>query len=110
MMTNDADCPSLGRNMIDCEAAVRMLWDYLDGNLSSTDVAAVQAHVDRCAHCFSHADFGQVVLDAIAQARRVPESLADAPMRDRVLARLRDAGYSGPGSLSVPDRSDPEPG
>lgn len=82
--------------MIDCGAAVRMLWDYLDGNLGPREVEAIQVHVNRCSHCFSHADFGQVVLDAIAQARKSQEVNSAVALRERVIARLRADGYQEP--------------
>lgn len=82
------DVPSL-----DCGTAVRMLWDYLDGNLDAVNEAAVRAHVTRCSHCFPHANFGQLVVDAMAQVRDTPDSAAAA--RDGVLARLRAEGYEG---------------
>ena len=83
--------------MIDCRAAVEMLWDYLDEALDEPSRDAVRRHVERCAHCFPHADFGQVVLDAVAQvraARRVTEADC-APLRASVLERLREEGYTG---------------
>jgi anti-sigma factor RsiW len=82
------DTPSL-----DCGSAVRMLWDYLDGNLDAVNESAVRAHVARCSHCFPHANFGQIVIDAMAQLRDTPDSAAAA--RDGVLARLRAEGYEG---------------
>ncbi len=82
--------------MIDCGTAVRMLWDYLDGNLGPREVEAIQRHVNRCSHCFSHADFGQVVLDAIAQARQSQAVDPAAALRERVIARLRADGYEEP--------------
>lgn len=83
--------------MIDCRTAANMLWDYLDGGLDDVTREAVRRHVERCAHCFPHADFGQVVLDAVAEVRAAQRiSEADcAPVRASVLARLRAEGYTG---------------
>jgi anti-sigma factor (TIGR02949 family) len=82
--------------MIDCGTAVRMLWDYLDGHLGPQEVEQVRAHVTRCSHCFAHADFGQVVLDAVARLRKTPEPATVECVRARLLDRLRAEGYDGP--------------
>lgn len=104
MMVQATD-QTMGSEMLDCGTAVRMLWDYLDGRLGPPDEAAVRQHVTRCSHCFSHADFGQVVLDAVAQLREAQtieaqtrEAQAPAPstLRDRILTQLRAEGYEGP--------------
>ena len=77
--------------MIDCETAMQQLWDYLDGQLDVRAEAAVRAHMDRCSHCFPHAQFGELVLKAVAEQRRAP---TDSPsLRTRVLERLRLEGY-----------------
>lgn len=93
MNTNDASAPSsAGRaEMLDCETAMRMLWDFLDGHLSDADDAAVRAHMDRCRHCFPHARFGELVLNALAEQREARDT--GRSLRDGVLARLRLEGF-----------------
>lgn len=80
--------------MIDCATAMRMLWDFLDGHLADADDAAVRAHMDRCSHCFPHAQFGELVLKAVAAQRAAPEQ--SNSLRERVLSRLRLEGYDEP--------------
>ncbi len=92
-MISNTDHAALDTPSLDCGTAVRMLWDYLDGHLDTANEAAVRAHVARCSHCFPHANFGQIVIDALAQVRDTPDSAAAA--RDGVLARLRAEGYEG---------------
>ncbi len=82
--------------MLDCGTAVRMLWDYLDGHLGAPDEAAVRQHVARCSHCFPHADFARVVLDAVAQVRTAQPAQPSPGLRDRILTQLRAEGYEGP--------------
>lgn len=55
---------------IDCEAAMRRLWEYLDGALRAPDLAAIRAHVEECASCREHADFERWLLATIRIARR----------------------------------------
>lgn len=80
--------------MVDCATAVQKLWDYLDGNLDGSNEEAVRLHVTRCAHCFSHAGFGQLLLDTLAEVRRAEPDAAS--VRERVLISLRAEGYDGP--------------
>jgi anti-sigma factor (TIGR02949 family) len=93
-MTRSTDQTTHEPPMLDCRAAVRMLWDYLDGHLDAVDEEAVRRHVTRCSHCFPHANFGQLVLDAVAQVRR--DEPAPTSVQSGVLARLRAEGYEGP--------------
>ncbi len=110
MSVQTTDMPMDGE-MIDCATAFRMLWDYLDGHLGPREEVAVRQHVTRCAHCFPHADFARLVLDAVAKVResqvreseareaRATESQTESPsptLRDRILAQLRAEGYEGP--------------
>lgn len=80
--------------MIDCDTAMRMLWDFLDGHLADSDDAAVRAHMDMCSHCFPHAKFGELVLKAVAAQRATPAPANS--VREGVLARLRLEGYDEP--------------
>ncbi len=80
--------------MLDCNAAMRMLWDFLDGHLAAADDTALRAHMDKCSHCFPHAQFGELLLKAVAEQRKAPESTAS--VRDGVLARLALEGYEAP--------------
>jgi anti-sigma factor (TIGR02949 family) len=94
MSTSTASTGCPGSQGMDCAEAVAKLWDYLEGQLDDADRAAVRQHVERCAHCFPHADFGQVMLEAVAQVRRAEP--AAPSFREGVLNRLRAEGYEGP--------------
>lgn len=80
------------RAMIDCDTAMRLLWDCLDGKLGPVDDAAVREHVDMCRHCHPHAAFGEIVLGAVAQQRApIPDV---SSLRVRVLDALRAEGFA----------------
>ena len=73
----------------DCESVVRALWDFLDAELDDATAAEIDAHLEACGNCRSHADFEQRLVDELAGLRRGdtdPEAL-----RDRVRAALREA-------------------
>jgi anti-sigma factor (TIGR02949 family) len=78
---------------IDCEHAVRQLWDYLDGRLPDEAREQVAAHLAICDPCTSHFAFEQSFLDSVRTLRRT--DAAFSTLRDRVRASLRGRGGSG---------------
>ena len=76
---------------LDCEGAMRRLWEYLDGELTAESRDAVRAHLAGCAACYGHYDFERAFLAALCDAegsRRAPERL-----HERVLLALRSEGF-----------------
>lgn len=76
----------------ECHRAMRRLFDFLDGELSTADDAAIRAHLDGCRSCFAHAEFERAVLGALRTQRdgtALPEST-----RARVIAALQEHGLS----------------
>ena len=78
---------------IDCETAVRRLWDFLDGELAPARAVEVEAHLATCRRCAPHFTFARRMTAEIEAAERVPTP-PDA-LRARVLAALRAEGYAG---------------
>jgi len=76
---------------IDCETAVRRLWDFLDGELGAMSAAEVEAHLATCELCVPHFTFATGMLDAVAESRRLPGDLER--LRDRVVASLQTHGF-----------------
>lgn len=54
---------------MDCESAMRRLWEYLDAALPEPDMAAIRAHVEACASCREHVEFERWLLAAVHAAR-----------------------------------------
>ncbi len=78
--------------MLDCEAVMRQLWDYLDGELTSDRMSLIAGHLDLCKRCDPHYDFERSFLDAIAGSARAhsdPERL-----RATLLSALRARGLT----------------
>jgi len=71
---------------LDCEAAMRRLWEYLDAELPAPDMAAVRAHVAECASCRGHVEFERELLEAVARIGPVDQVPAPVP----VLLRWKD--------------------
>ena len=56
--------------MLDCDAVMRQLWDYLDGELTPERTESIRQHVEICSRCKPQTEFEQAFLDAIARSRR----------------------------------------
>ena len=78
--------------MLDCDAVMRQLWDYLDGELTEERMAAIRAHLALCARCHPQFEFERTFLDTLARVRR--EHSNPARVRDRVMAALLDEGFA----------------
>lgn len=74
---------------IDCEVAVRRLWDYLDGRLPEIARAEVEAHLESCAHCPPHFDFARTMQRALAASSPPAADGDEDHLRERVRAALR---------------------
>jgi anti-sigma factor (TIGR02949 family) len=64
---------------LDCESAMRRLWEYLDSALPEPDLAAIRTHVEACASCREHMEFERWLLAAVRAAR--------TPTRARVISK-----------------------
>ena len=72
--------------MLDCDAVMRQLWDFLDGELTPERDAAVRAHLGVCKRCYPQQNFEESFLRALSASRRTHSS-PDA-IKTRVLAAL----------------------
>lgn len=80
---------------LDCEQTVRRLWDYLDGEIGSAELAAIDSHLEMCNPCNGHYVFERRFLEALRAARdtivpRDAQSLHH--LRERVIESLVAAG------------------
>ena len=84
--------------VIDCDTAVRRLWDYLDGELDAPRLAEVEQHVATCAECAEHVHFSRAFLRAVQEAGTPPAAaaaLSEDALRQRVVERLAAEGFRG---------------
>jgi anti-sigma factor (TIGR02949 family) len=77
--------------MLDCDAVMRQLWDFLDGELTAAREAAIREHLAVCARCFPQMEFERAFLDTLARARREHSSLDR--VRAHVMAALSADGF-----------------
>ncbi len=87
MSAADTEVPAL----IDCETAVRALYDYLDGRLPDATRSAVEAHVETCRTCASHFTFARRLIELVPSA--LPLGGESVALRERIVASLKSEGY-----------------
>jgi anti-sigma factor (TIGR02949 family) len=78
---------------MDCTAAMRQLWDFLDGELTEERMAAIRAHLDRCSPCLTNEDFERAFLAALSGCKS--RQCAPDGLRKKIFERLREAGFVG---------------
>lgn len=77
---------SAGSEMISCEEAISVLYEYLDGELDAAPSERVRAHFDACARCYPHLRMEESFRSAVRRAsgtKSVPPGL-----RERLLDLL----------------------
>ena len=60
------------RSRISCEQALRLLAEYLDGELSDVERHDVRHHLDTCRSCYSRAEFETRLRFEVTALARVP--------------------------------------
>ena len=83
--TGEAGCP--GGEMIPCEQALSLVYDYLDGELDDVPAEQVRAHFEVCKRCDPHLRLEEAFKDAL---RRAAEGCEGAPpgLRQRIMDGL----------------------
>lgn len=74
------------RHDIDCEQALRRLFDFLDHELADDERDAVERHLQTCRSCFSRADFERRLKDKLRELRDA-EPAQTASERIKALVR-----------------------
>jgi mycothiol system anti-sigma-R factor len=77
---------------LDCRAAMRQLWDYLDEALTEPQMLAVRAHLLFCGECYGHYDFSRHFLDVLEA--QMQAECAPSALHARVREALRVEGFA----------------
>jgi anti-sigma factor (TIGR02949 family) len=77
--------------MLDCDAVMRQLWDYLDGELSEDRMTAIREHLGMCSRCQPQFDFERSFLESLNHARR--EHPNPGALSQRVRKALQEQGF-----------------
>ena len=92
MTSDERGSPAL----MECEAAVRALYDYLDGRLPTATELSVSAHIETCRNCASHFTFARRVLELVPAA--LPLAGEATALRVRIVESLKTEGYVAAGA------------
>lgn len=79
--------------MISCEEALRLVHEFLDGELESYSEAQVQQHFDVCQQCYPHLHLESAFRDAMRRAA-MGES-APPGLKERIAALIAEAEEEG---------------
>ena len=77
------------QEMISCHDALRMVHEYLDGELENVPEAQVKAHFDVCEQCYPHLHLESVFRDAVRRAGAGQK--APPELREKLVALLAEA-------------------
>lgn len=80
-------------SMISCEEALRVVYEYLDGELPASSYVRVKEHFDVCARCYPMLRFEEsfrIAVRGAATRERAPSELRDSMLRALAEARSDD--------------------
>lgn len=69
---------------LDCDQAIRMLFEYLDNELDEHDHEAIEAHLHDCRACFSRMEFDKRLKGMIKEDQEEAYVSAPDALRGRV--------------------------
>ena len=78
-----------GGEMISCEEALRLVHDFLDGELGDVPADQVRRHFEVCGQCFPHLQLESAYREAVRRAAAGQE--APDALKDRVSQLLAEA-------------------
>ena len=78
-----------GRDSISCEEALRLVHDFLDGELEGVSPAEVKAHFEVCQGCYPHLRLERAFREAMRRA--CARQTAPPELRDKVERLLSEA-------------------
>ena len=82
-----------GHGSISCEEALRLVHDFLDGELEGVSPAEVKAHFEVCRGCYPHLRLERAFREAMKRA--CTRQTAPATLRDKVARLLSEAADGG---------------
>ena len=78
--------------MISCHDALRLVHEYLDGELEDVPEAQVRAHFDVCQQCYPHLHLEAVCRDAIRRAAGA--QVAPPELKQKIAELIAEEGAS----------------
>lgn len=78
--------------MLDCDAVMRQLWDYCDGELTPERMEAIRAHLAVCKRCYPQYEFERDFLALLEREKRAHSD--PARLRERLMRALEAEGLT----------------
>ena len=75
------------KNDIDCERALRQVFEYLDRELGEPERAAMERHLHSCRGCFSRVEFERLLKGKVRELR---DEKASESAEQRIKSLLKD--------------------
>ena len=82
-----------GDEMISCNDALRLVHEYLDGELDGVSEAQVKAHFDVCQRCYPHLHLESAFREALQ--RCAGAQAAPPELRSKLIELLAEADSAG---------------
>jgi mycothiol system anti-sigma-R factor len=79
---------------IPCEAVIRSVWDYLDGEIDGDRKERIRRHLERCDHCRDQYTFEGAFLRSVA--RLIDDDSETSALRSRIESALLEHGFPKP--------------
>jgi anti-sigma factor (TIGR02949 family) len=80
-------------DMISCQEALKVVQEYLDGELDDTSARSVRKHFDVCGRCYPHLNFESAYRDAVCRAMK--GETAPPALKAKVSALIADVEAEG---------------
>jgi anti-sigma factor (TIGR02949 family) len=71
---------------IDCEQALKQIFEFIDHELGSDDREAMQRHLHACKSCFSRVEFERLLKEKVGELR---DEQTDAHLAQRIRRLLK---------------------
>jgi anti-sigma factor RsiW len=84
---------------INCEEALRLLAEYLDGELDGVARDDVALHLERCRSCYSRSEFERRLKERVGALREAP---VPAPFERRIRELLTSFAAADDGTATTP--------
>ena len=81
---------------VDCSQTMYRIMEYLDGELTETDMAQIAGHLDACGPCLEEHDLEMMIKSIVKRAcacEEAPPSLRTTILQSYSSYRTSDGGY-----------------
>ncbi|MDP4014322.1 MAG: mycothiol system anti-sigma-R factor [Candidatus Nanopelagicales bacterium] len=78
---------------IDCGEVIDHVYEYLDGEMGSSETEAIKRHLVKCAHCYRQVGIEQMVCQLVM--RSCAGGPAPAELKSKIITRITEFQATG---------------